>query len=77
MAPDEIKDVNKKKDLEESIKKTGAISWEKVFNSDNNSLRLFYVIKFPKGTDLEKARVKLQEIKEIEYVEADKVLKGF
>lgn len=64
-------------DIKESLTKMGVISWKKVFDSNDSNLKLFYLLVFKSGTDLKKATNELKNLKEVDYVETNKVFRAF
>ena len=61
--------------LKRKLEELGVVSQKKVFDSDDPTLRNFYLVKFRKGTDIVKIRKELLNFKEIESVEYDYIMK--
>lgn len=53
--------------LRSVLSKIGVISQEPVFDSDDPSLRNYYLLKFKPGTDIKKIKEELDKIPEIEF----------
>lgn len=55
-APDEIGDETKKKEIADAFEKAGVISQRKVFKSDDNVLKQYYLLKLKKGSNVKKVQ---------------------
>lgn len=55
--------------LKEKLEAIGVISQEKVFESDDELLKNYYLLKFKKGTDIKKVKKELENFKEIENID--------
>jgi len=64
----------RKAEIDKILSQVGVISEEKVYNSEDSSLRRYYVLKFKKGTDLTRIKNILKTIPEIENAEQNNIV---
>ncbi|MCL5970449.1 MAG: hypothetical protein M1450_03045 [Patescibacteria group bacterium] len=76
-AIDEIKNESEKRELINSLQKTGVESWEKLYkNTEDPTLKNYYILKLKKGTDVLEIAEKLKSLKEIDNAEPNYVQKA-
>lgn len=77
MGPEELSDVNRRQFVEQILKEAGVISQEKLYSSNDPTLKNYYVLKFAKGINLREAAEKIYSLPEVKNAETNAESKIF
>jgi len=75
LSPSELIDNDKRENLASALQKIGVTSQNKLYESNEPTLKNFYVLTFKAGVDVKKARIEIYELPEIKSVEPNIIYK--